>query len=602
MIPVPNLDTIDFDALFTEGRGLIPRYAPAWTDHNIHDPGITILDLVAWIIDQEVYRIGFVGGSHLAAFAALLGVKPEVAVPARGLLWPTARVKAATNVAMGATATAASKPDMIFEVAAAATLSDARIEHVDLVRADRTQVSTTLDRLDGAYVVLEAGDRLMIDLDRPLAAQAVQVTLGVEVAGNVPDPGPHTYPWGPIAFDYRIGNGEWQRLDIVRDDTLALARTGVVVLAAPGGLGASATLRLDTSGGFFPRAPKLARLALNVLPVRQIETSPKATLGYGTGQPDQTVPLDLGGLLAAPKLRVMTAEDEWGAVSDLAGSGPADRHYVANTLANVLRFGNGINGRVVPPDAQIVVGPFARTQGAAGNLRKGMQWTVAGIPGLFGGNPAAMTGGSDAWNRDTLIDALRTRAARRTVMLTDADMRAAVLALPGFAVGRVDIVSRFSPLLPGRDICAARTLVVYPDSTVPASDLYLDAVAQAIAPNRVLGERLAVIAATPVTINLVATILIDGSNEAATRAATEARLRARLGKLSVDPAIAPWPLGRPVTVGEIEALIGGAKGVLAVITLTIASVGRPPGRTDIMLARAEVAVAGSIDLLFEIAG
>ena len=63
MIPVPNLDSIAFDALVEEGRALIPRYAPDWTDHNLHDPGITLLDLLAWIVDQQVYRIGAVGDS-----------------------------------------------------------------------------------------------------------------------------------------------------------------------------------------------------------------------------------------------------------------------------------------------------------------------------------------------------------------------------------------------------------------------------------------------------------------------------------------------------------------------------------------------------------
>src|SRR4051812_22756879 len=90
MIPYPALDDIAFDALVDEGRALIPRFAPDWTDHNLHDPGITLLDLLAWIVDQQVYRIGTVGDAHLRAFAALLGVPPLPAHPAHGLLWPNA--------------------------------------------------------------------------------------------------------------------------------------------------------------------------------------------------------------------------------------------------------------------------------------------------------------------------------------------------------------------------------------------------------------------------------------------------------------------------------------------------------------------------------
>ena len=38
---VPRLDTVEFDQLVEQARGDIPRYAPDWTDHNLHDPGMT---------------------------------------------------------------------------------------------------------------------------------------------------------------------------------------------------------------------------------------------------------------------------------------------------------------------------------------------------------------------------------------------------------------------------------------------------------------------------------------------------------------------------------------------------------------------------------
>ncbi|MEA3050195.1 MAG: hypothetical protein QOG84_2031, partial [Sphingomonadales bacterium] len=129
MIEVPNLDTIAFEALVDEGRGLIPRYAPDWTDHNLHDPGITLLDLLAWIIDQQVYRIGFVGDAHLEAFAALLGVKRLPAVPARGLIWPRREALPAGTanavIAAGTRASPVQQPDLAFSVTQAVALSGA---------------------------------------------------------------------------------------------------------------------------------------------------------------------------------------------------------------------------------------------------------------------------------------------------------------------------------------------------------------------------------------------------------------------------------------------------------------------------------------------
>ena len=41
---------------------LIPRYAPGWTDHNVSDPGITVLELFAWLTEAMLYRINRVLG------------------------------------------------------------------------------------------------------------------------------------------------------------------------------------------------------------------------------------------------------------------------------------------------------------------------------------------------------------------------------------------------------------------------------------------------------------------------------------------------------------------------------------------------------------
>ena len=50
------LDDIDFERLLELGRSVIPTIAPAWTDHNTHDPGIMLTELVAWIADAQVSR------------------------------------------------------------------------------------------------------------------------------------------------------------------------------------------------------------------------------------------------------------------------------------------------------------------------------------------------------------------------------------------------------------------------------------------------------------------------------------------------------------------------------------------------------------------
>jgi hypothetical protein len=82
-IPLPDLDTRRWEDLLDEGRGLIPRYSPGWTDHNIHDPGITLIELLAWLTEQDIYRVNRIPERHYRKFLHLLGYGPEPPAPAR---------------------------------------------------------------------------------------------------------------------------------------------------------------------------------------------------------------------------------------------------------------------------------------------------------------------------------------------------------------------------------------------------------------------------------------------------------------------------------------------------------------------------------------
>ena len=54
-LPLPRLDSRTYDELVEEGRALLPLVAPHWTDHNAHDPGLTLLELFAWLIESDLY-------------------------------------------------------------------------------------------------------------------------------------------------------------------------------------------------------------------------------------------------------------------------------------------------------------------------------------------------------------------------------------------------------------------------------------------------------------------------------------------------------------------------------------------------------------------
>ncbi len=72
-LPLTNLDDRRWADLVDEGVALVPRYAPGWTDHNIHDPGRTLIELFAWLTEMAVYRLNRVPPRHRRKFLLLLG-------------------------------------------------------------------------------------------------------------------------------------------------------------------------------------------------------------------------------------------------------------------------------------------------------------------------------------------------------------------------------------------------------------------------------------------------------------------------------------------------------------------------------------------------
>jgi len=74
-LSVPNLDDRTYDQLAAEARSLLPQYFPAWTDHNPSDPGITLLELFAFLMETVIYQLNRILERSLEHFAALAGVK-----------------------------------------------------------------------------------------------------------------------------------------------------------------------------------------------------------------------------------------------------------------------------------------------------------------------------------------------------------------------------------------------------------------------------------------------------------------------------------------------------------------------------------------------
>jgi hypothetical protein len=72
-ITLPVLDDLDFNGLVNEAVTSIPTLYPAWTNYNPSDPGITLVELFAWLADMMIYRTGQIPDETYWSYLTLLG-------------------------------------------------------------------------------------------------------------------------------------------------------------------------------------------------------------------------------------------------------------------------------------------------------------------------------------------------------------------------------------------------------------------------------------------------------------------------------------------------------------------------------------------------
>lgn len=71
-IELPDLDDLDYDDLVQQALASIPTLYPGWTNENASDPGITLVELLAWLVDMVIYRTNRIPPQNYQVFLQLL--------------------------------------------------------------------------------------------------------------------------------------------------------------------------------------------------------------------------------------------------------------------------------------------------------------------------------------------------------------------------------------------------------------------------------------------------------------------------------------------------------------------------------------------------
>ncbi len=453
-IPVTNLDDRTFQDIVDEAKRLIPKYCPEWTNHNLSDPGVALIELFAWMTEMTLYRLNQVPDVFFSRMLNLMGFEPFPATAASADLtfWLVTALDHSVDVPVGTSVSTVGEFGVprVFTTTLDKTVS-APVLMASLTSAGIDSYNDVWDdlRVDRGVVTcfptVTPGDCFYLGFESSLAGDAIRlgVTANVEGIGVIP-----TRP--PMRWEVWQGKG-WVPVKPYQDTTGGLNRDGNIVLLIPN---AHEPLSLNGTRAYWLRArlltpepgqpgyrasPQIRKLSVaavgGTVRAEHSDLFGREVLGRSTGKPDQVFTVRNAPVLPRREGEVVVVTNgevstEWTEVADFCRSSPDDRHIVWNSTTGEVIFGPLIrypdgsmlqHGAVPKEGATIAVSGYRFGGGAIGNVGAGtligLRTTVPYIGAVE--NIEAATGGVDAETIDNAKlrgpQSLRTGARAVTV-------------------------------------------------------------------------------------------------------------------------------------------------------------------------------------------
>ncbi|MDQ1706027.1 MAG: hypothetical protein QOF18_2393 [Frankiaceae bacterium] len=408
-LPVPNLDDRKFQDIVDEAKRLIPRYCPEWTNHNLSDPGVALIELFAWMSEMVLFRLNQVPDRLYVHFLNLVGIEPFPPSVARADLtfWLSSVLDQSVTVPGGTqvgTAVATDRDSVVFTTSRDLVIATPVLDAALTAQAAREeQFTNAWDdlRYDGSAVTcfssdpLTPGDAFYLGFETSLAGTVLRLAVKASAEGIGVDP---RFP--PLAWEVWSGEA-WISTHVYDDSTGGLNRDGNIVLLVPLAhepltLGGTrdywlrARLLTPAAGQpMYQASPKVRALTVDALggtvPAEHAATVGLESLGRSNGKPAQTFAVGRAPVLprrAGETVRVIDIDGatDWQEVEAFTESGPRDQHFTWDSATGEVIFGPRIrypDGSVVqrgsvPRDgAEILVTGYRFGGGAAGNVGAG---------------------------------------------------------------------------------------------------------------------------------------------------------------------------------------------------------------------------------------
>lgn len=381
-LPIPNLDDKTFKELVEEGRNLIPRYAPEWTEFNFSDPGITFIDLFAWLTEMQIYHLNRVTDNNYLKFLNLTGTAPEPAKPARADITfnpqcadTKAQIPQGTKIACTHKETG---EDIIFETDADLTVLSIKLKKVLTKINSQWYDQTELNDRNGVYYfalgeTVKSNNYLFLGFEADSHFQNEEIKLAINIyqdndSSTSSDKG-IVLTYTELKWEYWDGL-KWQALNII-DNTHALTQSGLIIFTVPENIAQDFLANAEKVAPFTEDAylywlrasvlkngyeipPRIDTILLNTISATQAATIQNFTCQEfdGTGLLSQVIHLTLPAN-SEYYLKIEIKENngqwqDWVQVMNFDSSCTCHRHYLFDSDNMKITFGNGIQGKIPP--------------------------------------------------------------------------------------------------------------------------------------------------------------------------------------------------------------------------------------------------------------
>ena len=409
-LKAPNLDDRKFQDIVREARSKIPQYCPQWTDYNLSDPGITLVELFAWMVDMLLYRLNRVTDRNYIKFMELIGIQLKPPKPAT--VEVTFRLSApqpeAVTIPRGtevATVRTETREAITFTTNHDLTIIVPTLAYA-LTTPDGATFNDCLPALKNPDLqvtifeeVPQENNALYLGYSENLSAHTLALTIESSIEGIGVDP---RNP--PLAWEFWDGEHEkWLASRLESDTTGGLNTNGKVILHIP-----SASVMKEVNGKYacwircraikprpgqrpYTNSPKVRSVISESIGGTVLASHASRfigeVLGRSDGTPGQGFSLQNVPVLTREAGETIKVEGEtegqyepWEEVNNFANSNSDDPHFTCDSVSGEIQFGPSIRqptgekrqyGRVPPTGRQIRFTSYRSGGGVIGNVGEG---------------------------------------------------------------------------------------------------------------------------------------------------------------------------------------------------------------------------------------